>query len=455
MTSRPTVVATSRAQRGAGLMETMIGILIGLLVVLVVYNLLSVAEGYRRATTGAADAQITGLLSQWVTGQDAANGGNGIMSAFPDLTACNKTEADATYTADNTLKPIPILITKGALAKDSDSFVSRQGSSPHVVWPVDFRLPSPLAGENIVVQSPLGFSTPAGVSLPTNASPFWAITVANDGTGRCGLIQITSATAPDAATGEVSLTQGAQKTTIAYTGVPVTASTSGARLLNLGRAATRVRYDVDAAASTLRSTDCLTGGGCGAGTPNPIAQNVVLMKVQYGIDTAAQKADGTLNGSVNCWTAAESGTCTATNSDATTFDDWTPDGIIKAGDPTAVPLVRPDILNRIVAVRIGIVVRSDEADLRNPALYVSSSVVPDGTGAVYGTRQAVYLFNCAANTDAGCPQRVQVPAGAVSALGKSDCLAASAAVLCDGWRYRTYEAVIPLRNTIYSATIVQ
>jgi hypothetical protein len=248
----------------------------------------------------------------------------------------------------------------------------------------------------------------------------------------------------------VSLTQGTPATTIAYTGVPVTASISGSRLLALGREATRQLYDIGN--DSLRVTDCLPTQTCLGAAANPIAQNIVWMKVQYGIATSPQNANGTLDGTVNCWTPAEAGTCTATNNDATTFSDWTPDTLIKAGDMAAIPAVRADVINRIVAVRIALIVRSDEADLRNPSLYIPASVVPDGTGATHGTRPDTYLFNCAANTDGGCQGRVLVPAGAPTALGKSDC-AATGAVLCDGWRYRVYEAVIPLRNTIFNATI--
>lgn len=446
-------------QRGAGLIETMIGILIGLLVVLVVYNLLAVAEGYRRATVGASDAQITGLLSQFVTGHDAGNGGNGLTSGFTDLMTCNfpeptvgltfKTDRDPTG-GPATLKPIPILIYPGENPWDSDSFVSRLATSPHVIWPLDMRSVagvSPAAGANITVSSPLGYSTVAGASLPTAASPFWAIAIANDGTGHCALIQITNASPPDG-NGITSLTQGTLKTTIDYTGVPVTASVSGARILNLGRDANRSLYDI--ANDSLRITDCLPTQTCEGVAANPIAQNVVWMKVQYGIDTTQQNANGTLDGSVDCWTAAEAGTCTATNRDGTTYDDWTAGTLITAGGGA----VRSDVINRIVAVRIGLVVRSDEPDLRNPALYIPASVVPDGTGTTNGTRQPVYLFNCATNTDAACQNRVLVPAGAPSALDKSDCATASNTVLCDGWRYRTYEAVIPLRNAIYNATLI-
>ena len=424
-----------RHHRGAGLIETMVGILIGILVVLVIYNMLAVAEGYKRMTQGYADAQITGLISQFVAGQDASNGGNGITSAFPDLMTCTTDEAGVPYTVDNTLKPFSVLVTKGATANDPDSFVSRQSGSPHVVWSVDMR---PLGGVggptvippggNIQVQSPNGFMTPAKASLPTAATPFWAVAIANDGTGRCALIQINNA-APDAAmdtTGEVALTQGAPATTINYTAVAQNANGTPSLLLNLGPVgnASRIRYDIGN--NQLRTTDCLSTAAACAGVPNPIAQNVVWMKVQYGIDTSPVLANGTLDATVDCWTPADDTVCPVNGF------GWDPATLIKAGEaggPTA------DALNRIIAVRIGLVVRSDEPDLKDPAVYTAPAKTVDG---VTGTRPPLYLFNCAANTNAACQSRVQVPAPAV---------------LADGWRYRTYEAVIPLRNSIFNATL--
>jgi type IV pilus assembly protein PilW len=441
--------SSSRVQQhGAGMIETLVGILIGLLVVLVVYNMLAVAEGYRRMTSGSADAQITGLMSQFVAGQDAANGGNGITSAYSDLINCNVTEVDVPYTADNTLKPISVLITKGVLATDSDSFVSRQGSSPHVVWPVAVRPLGGVAtvapGGNIQVQSPNGFLDPAKASLPTAAVPWWAVAIANDGTGRCTLIQIADA-APDAlidANGEVTLTQGAPATAIPYKGVPQNDTGTGAFILSFGRVvggASRIRYDV--VNNQLRTTDCLSMAAVCAGTPNPIAQNVVWMKVQYGIDTSDVKADGTLDGTVDCWTPADNSVCpvvkVAPQQPANV--DWLPDTLIKAGDP-AFPLIPANTLNRIVAVRIGLVVRSDEPDPRDPAVYTAPATTIDGV--TVGTRPATYLFNCATNTNAACQSRVLIPAGA-----------AAPNVLLDGWRYRTYEVVVPLRNSIFSATL--
>jgi hypothetical protein len=290
-------------------------------------------------------------------------------------------------------------------------------------------------GASLQVQSPLGFMTPGKASLPTALDPFWAVVIANNGTGRCALIQVTNA-APSAdmdTSGEVVLTQGSPATTIDYKAVPQNIAGTPSLVLNLGRVqngAQRIRYDVGG--SQLRTTNCLTPAGCTGQTPNPIAQNVVWMKVQYGIDTSPPLPNGTFDGRIDCWSAADA-TC------AVGGVDWAPDTVKNAGDP-AFPAVPATHLNRIVAVRIGLVVRSDEPDPRNPALFIPTSSTIEGKA---GTRPVEYLFNCAANTDAACQGRVQIPAGATSPN-----------VLLDSYRYRLYETVIPLRNSIFAATTV-
>jgi len=442
---------------GASLLETLVGITIGLIVVLVIYNLLAVAEGYKRMTTGNADAQIAGLLSQFVTGQDAANGGNGLSSAYGDLINCHADEGGVKFVGreDASLKPIPIMITKSGSADQSDSFISRGSASLHVVWPVPLRpvggaVNAVPAGGAIQVQTPLGFMTPAKASLPTATNPHWVVMLANDGTGQCGLIQVTNA-APAAAppmdaSGEVTLTQGAPATTITYTGAPQNDAGTGAFLLSLGRNGdtSRVRYDVLNA--TLRATDCMTPAGCTGQVPNPIAQNIVLMKVQFGIDTSPTLANGTLDASVDCWTS-DTETCPVALPlavPAVAIPDWEPATLIKAGDP-AFPFIPANALSRIVAVRIGLVVRSDEPDPRDASLFVAPAATIDGvvgTRPANGTPKQTHLFNCAADTDVGCPGRVAITAGS-----------APTAIMQNGIRYRTYEAVIPLRNSIFAATL--
>jgi len=420
--SRRNLPVSARARlraRGVGLVETMVGILIGMIVILVVYNILSVSEGYRRTTVGASDAQINGLLTQLVAGRDAGNGGAGLTVSSDDLINCTRNDGGADVRAmpvtqlDAAVRPIPVLITDGGNAWTSDSFIAMWGGASHVMWPVDFTATS-LPGAAITVQSPNGFTVPP--PAPGNGA-YWGVVMANDGSGTCKMVRLTAATVADAQ-GRVTVTQDpATATTASYMVGPP------ARLLNLGPTgmATRVQYDV--AAGVLRTTDLLVVPPV-APTPVPFAQNIVLMKVQYGIDNVGDHL-------VHCWTAADaSATCDG--------NDYSTDKV------RAMPLAT---LNRILAVRIGVVVRSDEPDLRlltNPG---NQTLKDEAKGILLATRPQPYLFNCSTN-NAACQGRFKVPMGAGG--GAATC---GNAVICDYWRYRTYETVIPLRNAIFSATL--
>jgi len=413
---------TPRArQRGVGMLETMVGLLIGFIVILVVYNILSVAEGYRRSTVGASDAQVTGLLTSFVAGRDASNGGAGITMSGSDLGNCINDEGGGPVSAlavtalDAAVRPIPLLITDGGGPGVSDSFISLSGGAPHVMWPVDFTATS-APGTAIEVQSPNGFTVP-----PPATTPYWAIAMANDATGRCKLLRVVAATLPDAQ-GRVTLTQDVAplRSTITYSsGLP-------AKLLNLGPvgSAARIRYDVNAANATLRTTDLLAI----APVVNPIAQNIVLMKVQYGIDTTVDPITGLGDGVVNCWTPADASVC----------GDWSVANVRAAPLPT---------VNQILAVRIGVVVRGDEPDLKLLTDPTNLDLQSQARGILNATRPPVVLFNCSTN-NAACQSRVVVPMGGTP-TGAANC---APAVICDYWRYRTYETVIPLRNAIYATT---
>lgn len=392
-------------QRGAGIVETMIGILIGLLVILVIYSLVSAAENYRRTTTGISDAQITGLLSQFIMGRDLGNGGNGTMISAPDLVKCTKDEAG---NPTSLMRPIPVLVTDSGSGSVSDTFVAMNSAASRVVWPVEFTSDS-LPGTDFVVQTPNGFTTPA----PSVATPYWVIAIANDASGKCGMYQISGATAADAQ-GRVTLTH-VQASTIAYTaGAP-------AKLVNLGPQglATRIQYEswntalgevcgLTASATRpcqLTSLDLMTAGA----TRNPVSSNVVLMKIQYGIDTTA-----TPDGTIDCWTAAVDGSATCPGNYS----------------PATLALAPLDQIERIVAVRVAVVVRSDEPEPKDDSLLAAN-------------RPAVVLFNCSLDTDAGCPGRITLPAGNPGSKN----------IIQDHWRYRVYETVVALRNPLYIETM--
>jgi type IV pilus assembly protein PilW len=387
-------------QRGMGIVEVMVGILIGMIVVVAIYNVFAVAEGYKRTAVGAADAQTTGLFAQFVLAREISNAGNALSGDSNELKSCLNVDPKWPMPAAPSLafgaagakpiRPIPVLIRDSGSNDQSDSLIVTYSTAPWVVSPVIFVDPPMVAaGDPFYVQSPNGF----GPVLPT-AVRFRVI--AYDNAGNCELVTVTSASVPDPF-GIVKLTY-TPNTTALYT----PSGAQGSKVLNLGRdtEAVRTLFDVTplpagpctpAKGCQLRTTDLFSGANA-----NPIAQNVVLLKAQYGIDCLG-------NGVVTWTSATGSGVC---------GNNFTPDDLIN-------PIVFDGPgLARIRAIRIGIVVRSDEPDLKDPALVGQSAV----------------LFNCSVNTNAACQGRV----------------ALTNAVLANGYRHRIYETIVPMRNAIYN-----
>jgi len=378
-------------QRGAGIVETMIGILIGMIVILVVYNVFAVSEGYKRAAVGAADAQSTGLYAQFVLSREIHNAGNGVLdsgiaSAVSDLVQCTNAQAawrgfpsppfPAAAVVPPRIRPTPVLIIDGGGPTASDALIVTYSNAPHVVSPVQFVDPPATGVAPFYVQSPNGFRANDRVIA------------INPGTQTCELTTVTAValgdSKGDATTGIVRLQHPAVLGN--YTaGAPP----DGSKLLNLGQQGEVARTLYDIFNNQLRSTDLLA-----AAPANPIAQNVVLLKAQYGIDCLG-------NGVISWTTATASNIC----GDGVSY---TRDAVLAWNGPT---------LARMRAIRIGIVVLSDEPDLKDPAL----------------TGQSAVLFNCSTN-NAACQGRIVL----------------DNTVLTDSYRFRTYETIVPMRNAIWN-----
>jgi type IV pilus assembly protein PilW len=334
----------TRSPLGFSLIEMMVGIVIGMIAVLVIYQIFAAAEGIKRNTTGAGDAQQNGLLSSFMLSIELANASNGVAVAAKDLMTCPATADPAT-----SFRPIPILITDGGAGSDQFAVFYSQSNSGIVLAPFN----SPAApGAHYFVRSPMGFK--AG-----------DIVVAVSEGGSCSASRAT-AVALDAGTGVAEITPSVDA---------AFALGSGAYLVNMGPngGQQRVLYDVNN--GVLRSTSLWDANGRAAvgPTPNPIASNVVMMKLQYGIVSA---------GNVFTWVNAT--------------DPWSAAQVLAADATT---------LRQIQSVRIGIVVQSEQFDKNMPA------------GA----------WNLFCN-----------PGPCVSGA------------LPAGFRYRTYETSVPLRNPVWN-----
>jgi type IV pilus assembly protein PilW len=298
-----------------------------------------------------------------------------VASAIDDLATCNN---------DWRLKPIPVLITDGGNPNTPDSMITYYSNARRVVSPVLFSAAAPVGSTTFEIQSPNGFFNQDWV-------------VATDRVSNCTLRQLNGS--PVA----FSANPGSQgRVTVPFAGVTTMAFPAGSsRLVNLGQI-NRTQYTVNTATAgktrQLYSQD--VNIGLAAQPVVPIAQNVMLLKAQYGIDVNGDLA-------VDCWTSADnSNTCA--------------DGVDYSAGAIGNNATTAATIRRIKAVRIAVVVRSDEPDPKDAAL----------------TGQTAFLFNCSVNTNAGCPGRIAI----------------DNATLQDGYRYRIYETTVPLRNMLWNQT---
>ena len=261
----------------------------------------------------------------------------------------------ATPDAATTLRPVAVLITDSGAADRPDNIVVRQSRAPSGA-PAALASAAP-AGAPLRVESADGFA--AGDRI-----------VAVSRTGTCAAADITAAGAPIA---------GVMEITSSPIAVDLPASTV---LINLGRAGESAVTRYDVTAGNLRSADIGNGDA-----PAPLAANVVNAKFQYGID-----ADG--DGALDTWTSATGA--------------WSAANVLAA--PHAV-------LTRIKAVRIGLVVRTEERERER-------------------TRSERWvLFDCELADKAACQGRLEGIFAPTSA---------------GGYRYRTFERVVALRNALWN-----
>ncbi|HEY1437217.1 MAG TPA: PilW family protein [Casimicrobiaceae bacterium] len=305
-------------QHGFSLIEIMVGIVIGMIAVLVIYQVFAAAEGIKRNTTSAGDAQQNGLLASFMLGVELSNASNGVAMAWQKLQSCPTTVSAAT-----TLRPIPILITDGGGPTVADKFVVNYSISNIAIAPAPFKAAS---GSNApyVVHAPIGFRVGDIVVAISPGAP---------GTGTCAISSVTAVSAPSAGPPDES----AGQVTIAHTNAPV-AFTDDAFLLNMGAPSNvqRVLYDVDAN-GVLHSTSLWDAVGAPVSQPpNPLASNIVNMKLLYGIDN---NGDGVLD----TWVAPTGA--------------WSDASVLAADAPT---------LRKIKAVRLGIIVRGEQWDRDAP-----------------------------------------------------------------------------------------
>lgn len=246
-------------------MEIMVALVIGMLAMIVMMQLFSVSEGYKRSTTGGADAQTIGAIALFGLQRDIRQGGYGIGNV--NLMGCDlllPTGRTIHNLAPATINPAVADLPAGDANSDTLLVVygSGNGSSEG-----DLLVAVPGTANVYPVQTPTSFT--AGDQVIAEPQPRPAV---------CSLRL-------DPVTG------------VAAANVSVTTGTAGlvggSILYNLGQTPKIIGYAVRQGNLTMCDYTDATKNCTNAGSSNwvPIANNVVSLRAQYGRDTSGPPMD--------------------------------------------------------------------------------------------------------------------------------------------------------------------
>jgi len=392
--------AFPRLSRGFTLVEVMVGVLIGLIGTVVIFQVFAVSEGQKRTTTGASDAQQNGVFGLFQIERDVRMAGYGMNHMA--LLGCQINGWYEPGGAQIKFKMVPVEIINGA-GGAPDQVRLAFGNSDLFMAPAKFVSKANTSQANYKIDNKFGFNEGDLVIAAEAGKP-------------CTLAQIS--TKPSSQneivhnSGNYTSPEGGQVPTQFNRpgGLPAPegqeylewdpTTNTGARLYNLGAAPTVVTYAIQG--STLVAINGLMPG-VAEGTA-VLSDGVVQLQAQYGFD-------GTADGRIASTAAYSADVNLASNQ-----DQW--------ADNMPVAATGAD-WQRVIAVRLVVTARS---------------ITPERPDPVSGL--------CTATT---VQPRWIAPAPTANPPGIEIDVKSTFADpnewMC--YRYRTFEVVVPVRNMLW------
>ncbi len=401
--------------RGFSMVELMVAMVISLIGVIIIFQVFETSEGVRRTATSGGDAQQNGAVALYFMERDLRNAGMGINDTI--YAGCNMIGSDSDRTTPN-FPPLgnpmilaPAFITAGANAKTPDQLTVFYGSQ------IQIGNSTTLVANMILPTSPLA------VQSRFAFRPGDLLLLLEPGSGKnCVFMEVTSL--PATPSNQVNHDPGAYGASFAArfnpaAGMGVTyggANTANVtRVFNLGNLhddvnfpasqnVTRPVYNLYSVAAnnalTASNAFVISSGVPAVPAVNSVADNIVHMRADYGVD------DGVNNGSVTYNTVYAA-------------NDGIVDRYISA---------TPN-WSQVIAVRVAVVARSALAEK------------PAAGGATCDTT-TVYP------TWSGGPPAGPPVTGTMTNRGFD--LSSDPNWQC--YRYRVFETTVPLRNWIWKSS---
>jgi len=412
----------SARQSGFTMVELMIGVLIGLVAIVVMFQVFAVAESQKRTTAGTGDAQQEGVSSLYLMERDARMAGYG-MNYFP-LLGCNVwgywnpsgkvfnftlAPAVITHNAAN----VPDKLRLAYANVDTMAFPAGIGApnstdkTPGYVWlerdPTQFKTGDLfIAGEVPVSPNPMkdcSLFQATFLDFTKNAVRFSDLFYVDDGT----LVTYPAKYTPPTASAGTQVAP--HNPFYAYW---TNATSSGGRVMDIGNDPTVVEYSV--VNNQLVAKNVLNPDDTGV----VVADNIVQFKAQYG--WAYWDNTGTNPCALNptvltpCRINPSNAIYSARIVPGTPQDQW-------ADDLPASPYVmQPNDWRRIIAVRFIIVARSGNKERKSQTtgLCTATTVMPK-----WVVNNTTIDVSNTGDPDWGC------------------------------YRYKTFETVVPIRNLMW------
>jgi type IV pilus assembly protein PilW len=284
-TERRSPTASNR-QSGLSIVELLVAMAIGLIGIVIIFQMLAGNEARKRTTTAGSDAQISGVIGLTALERDIREAGYGFSSAGYDtsvtpvmgctVSAYDSSRPTPAYTF--TLAPVQIVQGSGAA---SDSIIVLKGASNTI-------------GASLV------FTASTDTTKKTQGRggiyPRDRILVGSTSPLQCQLVEISSVSNADGltidhATGSYTgPTSYSNSTNTSYTArfnnpvAPVT-FTAG-YLFNMGREPKRYVWSVQSDGRLVYTNDLLyvDSDGNGSNDVREVTDNVVSLQAEYGVD---------------------------------------------------------------------------------------------------------------------------------------------------------------------------
>jgi type IV pilus assembly protein PilW len=268
-----------RPSRGVTLIEILVGIAIGLIGMLVMFQTITVWDARTRVSTSSGDAQIAGSLAMFNLERDLRLAGMGFGGAGTAELGCVVYAYDNTASAGGSNFNLrPVNIVDGDPAGVPDTIEVLYGNSPFFAEAEEF---TNATASTLAATVKYGFKR-------------GDVAVMTDKSNNCRLLQITDDTTADPNT--LSFGTGtysnfydnnpseAVRWNSAAASVP---AISAGNLYNMGPAPRDDLWSVNTASTTLGYVNSMSS--VNAGLFLGVAEGVVDMKAQYGYDADADK----------------------------------------------------------------------------------------------------------------------------------------------------------------------